>query len=85
VVILDGGAADELGGEGLLRAESKVELALSQIGMVVRAGAPKPRIDTVAALRGDVAWRPSRSRIRTAAVAHIFPPSCSPSWVLPSR
>jgi molybdate transport system substrate-binding protein len=51
VVILDGGAADELGAKGLVRADSKVELALSQIGMVVRAGAPKPKIDTVAALR----------------------------------
>ena len=39
VVILDGGAADELGRRGLVRADSKVELARSQVGMVVRAGA----------------------------------------------
>src|SRR5260370_3011835 len=38
VVILDGGAADELGKRGLVRADSKVELARSLIGMVVRAG-----------------------------------------------
>jgi molybdate transport system substrate-binding protein len=37
VVILDGGAADELGKRGLVRADSKVELARSLIGMVVRA------------------------------------------------
>ena len=51
VVILDGGAADLLGRRGVTRAGSKVELARSQIGMVVRAGAAKPDIDSVEALR----------------------------------
>jgi molybdate transport system substrate-binding protein len=51
VVILDGGAADELGKRGLVRADSKVELARSQIGMVVRAGAPRPDIGSVEAFR----------------------------------
>jgi molybdate transport system substrate-binding protein len=51
VVILDGGAADELGRRGLVRADSKVELARSLIGMVVRAGATKPEIGSVEALR----------------------------------
>jgi molybdate transport system substrate-binding protein len=51
VVILDGGAADDLGKRGLVRADSKVELARSQIGMVVRAGAAKPDIASVAAFR----------------------------------
>lgn len=51
VVIMDGGSADELGVKGLVRPESKRELALSQIGMVVHAGAPKPKINTVDALR----------------------------------
>jgi molybdate transport system substrate-binding protein len=46
-----GGAADELGRKGLLRDGSKVELALSQIGMVVRAGAVKPDIGSVDAVR----------------------------------
>jgi molybdate transport system substrate-binding protein len=50
-VILDGGAADELGKRGLVRAESKIELARSLIGMVVRAGAAKPDIGGVEALR----------------------------------
>src|SRR5918994_3192031 len=35
VVILDGGAADELTKRGVVRAGTKVVLALSQIGMVV--------------------------------------------------
>ena len=51
VVILDGGAADELGRRGLVRADSKIELARSLIGMVVRAGAAKPDIGSVEALR----------------------------------
>ena len=54
VVIMDGAAADELGAKSLVRADSKVELALSQIGMVVRAGTPKPKIDTVEALRNTL-------------------------------
>jgi molybdate transport system substrate-binding protein len=51
VVILDGGAADELAKKGLVRGASKTELALSQVGMVVRAGAPKPDIGTVDAFK----------------------------------
>jgi molybdate transport system substrate-binding protein len=54
VVILDGGAADELGKRGLVRAGSKVDLARSQIGMVVRAGAAKPDIGSVEAFRGTL-------------------------------
>src|SRR5882672_9608001 len=38
VVILDGGSADELARRGLLRTDSKIELARSLIGMVVPAG-----------------------------------------------
>jgi molybdate transport system substrate-binding protein len=51
VAILDGAAADELGRRGLLRTGSKVELARSQVGMVVRAGAAKPDIGSVEAFR----------------------------------
>jgi len=54
VVILDAGATDELGKRGLVRADSKVELARSLIGMVVRAGAPKPDIGSVEALRSTL-------------------------------
>jgi molybdate transport system substrate-binding protein len=51
VVILDGAAADELGRRGLVRADSKIELARSMIGMVVRAGAVTPDIGSVEAFR----------------------------------
>ena len=54
VVILDGKAADELAKRGLLRADSKVELALSQVGMVVRAGAAKPDIGSVEAFKSTL-------------------------------
>lgn len=51
VVIMDGGGADELGKRGVTRAGSQVLLARSQVGMVVRAGAAKPDIGSVDALR----------------------------------
>ena len=54
VVILDGGAADELGKRGLVRADSKTELARSLIGMVVREGAAKPDISSVEAFRNTL-------------------------------
>ena len=51
VVILDGSSADELATRGLVRAGTKVDLARSQIGMVVRAGVAKPNIGSVEAFR----------------------------------
>jgi molybdate transport system substrate-binding protein len=54
IVILDGGAADELGRRDLVQADSKIELARSLIGMVVRAGAEKPDIGSVETLRSTL-------------------------------
>ena len=51
VVILDGGSADELAKRGFVRASTKVDLARSRIGMVVRAGAAAPDIGSVEAFR----------------------------------
>jgi molybdate transport system substrate-binding protein len=54
VVIMDGEAAEGLVKRGTARAGSKVELALSQVGMVVRAGAAKPDIGSVEAFRSTL-------------------------------
>ena len=51
VVICDGEANDKLAQRGLVRGDSKVELAKSQVGMVVREGATKPDISTVDAFK----------------------------------
>jgi hypothetical protein len=80
VVILDGGAADELGKRGLVRVDSKIQLARSLIGMVVRARAAKPDIGSVEALRSS-SLRQSLSRTRTAVAASIYRPRSSRSSV----
>jgi molybdate transport system substrate-binding protein len=54
VVIMDGGAVDDLGTRGLVRGDSKIDLARSLIGMVVRAGAAKPDIGSVDALKNTL-------------------------------
>src|SRR5687767_9770985 len=51
VVILADAALDELIKEGRVVAGSRVALARSAIGMAVRAGAPKPDISSVEALK----------------------------------
>lgn len=51
VVIMVGYALDELIRQGVVDPASRVELADSRIGMVVREGAAKPRIDTEEAFR----------------------------------
>src|SRR5260370_27836599 len=77
VVILDGGAADELGKRGLVRADSKVELARSLIGMVRREGATKPDISSVQTLRTTLLAPQSipysHSGIATSLSTTLFP------------
>ena len=51
VLIMDGHGTDILDQRGLSQPNSRVPLAESFIGMVVRAGQPKPDISTVDALR----------------------------------
>jgi molybdate transport system substrate-binding protein len=51
VLIMVGGALGELVKEGKVVPGSRVDLARSLIGMVVRTGAPKPDISTVDALK----------------------------------
>ena len=51
VVILAGAALDDLIGQGRVMPGSRVDLARSGIGMVVRSGMPRPDVSTVDALR----------------------------------
>jgi molybdate transport system substrate-binding protein len=51
VTIMDGSGVDFLVAHNLVRADSKMLLAESSFGMVVRAGQPKPDISTVEGLR----------------------------------
>src|SRR5664279_785629 len=51
VTIMDGSGVDFLVAHNLASADSKIMLAESAFGMVVRAGAPKPDISTIEALR----------------------------------
>jgi molybdate transport system substrate-binding protein len=51
VVLMVAASVDDLARQGLVRADTKVDLARSQIGMVVRAGSRKPDIATVEGLR----------------------------------
>jgi molybdate transport system substrate-binding protein len=54
VVIMLGKSVDELGRRGLVRVNSKINLARSLIGMVVRAGNAKPDISSVDAFRSTL-------------------------------
>src|SRR5664279_2562984 len=51
VAIMDGSGVDFLVAHNLARADSKLVLAESSFGMVVRAGLPKPDIGTTESLR----------------------------------
>ena len=51
VVIMLANSLDDLAKQGLVRPDTKVNLAKSEIGMVVRAGAAKPDISSVDALK----------------------------------
>jgi molybdate transport system substrate-binding protein len=51
VVIMAASALDDLIRHGTVRADTRVDLAQSTIGMAVKAGAPQPDISTVEALK----------------------------------
>jgi molybdate transport system substrate-binding protein len=70
VVILAGPALDELIKQGRVVAGSRVDLARSIIGMAVRAGAPKPDISTVDALKHTLLE--AKSIAYSASVSGIY-------------
>lgn len=71
VVIMVGYALDRLIAEGKVRADSRVELADSRIGAVVRAGAPVPEVDTPAALKAALLAAPSVAYSDSASGVYI--------------
>jgi molybdate transport system substrate-binding protein len=77
VVILDSGSADELAKRGLVQAGTKILLARSQVGMMVRAGATKPDIRSVESFRKvllavkSIAYSDSASGVYLSTV--LFP------------
>lgn len=54
VIIMAAPRLDDLIKEGKVRAEGRVDLARSNIAMVVKAGAPKPDISSLDALKGTL-------------------------------
>ena len=70
VVILPDEALNQLIKDGLIVASTRVPLARSEIGMAVRAGAPKPDISSVTALRN--ALLQAKSVAYSASVSGIY-------------
>ncbi len=70
VVIVTAAALDDLIKKGLVLADSRVDLARSGIGMVVKAGAPKPDIGSVEALKRTLLN--AKSIAHSAAVSGIY-------------
>jgi molybdate transport system substrate-binding protein len=67
VVVLAGNVIDQLMGEGLLAAGSRVDLMQSGIALAVRSGAARPAVDTEEAVRSAV--------LQAAAVSYSTGPS----------
>jgi molybdate transport system substrate-binding protein len=70
VVILPDDALNQLIKDGLIVAGTKVPLARSEIGMAVRAGAPKPDISSVNALKN--ALLEAKSVAYSASVSGVY-------------
>ncbi len=59
IVFAVANAIDELAGEGILRASSRIDLVSSDVGMAVKQGASAPDISTVEALKATLLATPS--------------------------
>ena len=84
VVIMDGVGVDLLDQRDLARVGSRVPLAESFIGMVVRTGQPKPDISTMDALRKTLLAARSIA-FSDSSSGTYFRQSGSRSWALPTR
>src|SRR5256885_10257898 len=71
VLIMVGPALGEVVKQGKVMADSRVDLARSGIGMVVRKGAPKPDISTVGALKRTLLAAKSIAYSDSASGAYI--------------
>jgi molybdate transport system substrate-binding protein len=71
VVIMVGNALNDLIKQGKVVADSRVDLARSGIGMAVRAGAPKPDISSVEALRRTLLAAKSIAYSDSASGAYV--------------
>jgi molybdate transport system substrate-binding protein len=79
VVIMVGYALDDLIKQGKVVADSRADLARSGIGIVVRAGALKPDISSVDALKRTLLAAKSIAFLTAQAVS-MFPPNCFSTW-----
>jgi molybdate transport system substrate-binding protein len=71
MIILARPALDEFAAQGVVRPDSRVDLAESRIGVTVRAGAPKPDIATVDALRRTLLAAPSIAYSASASGVYV--------------
>jgi len=71
IIILARSALDEFTARGVVRPDSRVDLAESRIGVVVRAGVPKPNISTVDALRQTLLAAPSIAYSASASGVYV--------------
>lgn len=72
IAILTRAAIDDLVGEGVLVAGSVTDIAVSHVGIAVKAGAPKPDIGSVAALTATLLQATSIAYSRIGASGVFF-------------
>ena len=71
IIILARSALDDFAARGVVRPDSRVDLAESRIGVTVRAGASKPDISTVDALRQTLLAAPSIAYSASASGVYV--------------